>query len=106
MEMETAFANANGTRTLASPNTSGAIRRTKFICIIGIILYSGSQLVHSLLRLSCYPIKSVRCGSNGTRLERVYLNAKFINTIVKALRITNITANTVFDFAALGFIKK
>jgi hypothetical protein len=35
-----------------------------------------------------------------------HLNAKDINTMVKALRITNITANAVFDFAALGFIKK
>ena len=35
----------------------------------------------------------------------LYLNAKDINTIVKAFRITNITANAVFDFAALGFLK-
>ncbi|HTE48416.1 MAG TPA: hypothetical protein VK675_00730 [Candidatus Paceibacterota bacterium] len=33
-----------------------------------------------------------------------HLNAKCINTMVEALRITNIIINVVFDPAALGFI--
>lgn len=42
----------------------------------------------------------------GKFLFQLYvLNAKDISTIVKALRITNIMTNTVFDFAAPGFIK-
>jgi len=34
-----------------------------------------------------------------------YLNAKDINTIVKAFKITNAKINTVFECIALGFIK-
>jgi hypothetical protein len=35
-----------------------------------------------------------------------HLNAKAINTIVKALRITNMSINAVRDFTAMGFIIK
>ena len=35
----------------------------------------------------------------------LYLNAKDINTIVKALRITNANTNAVFECIVLGFIK-
>jgi len=38
-------------------------------------------------------------------LSLFYLNAKDNSTIVKALRITNITMSVVFDPTAPGFIK-